>query len=305
MTADYEILVAGSGVAGLSAGLAAANRGRNTIILTGDNLGGNLLSIEKIDFLPNHPDGLPGYELCPMLEEEAAEAGAEFSTSEVLKIEADGGSWRISTNDGDFSARAVILATGTSLRHLGVPGEEEYFGKGVSHCASCDAPLLRDQNVAVVGGGDSALQEAITLASSAAKVTILSNADALSAQDYYRDQIAGLPNIEPRFNCVVEKIVGNNTVSGIRYRDAVGDTQIELAANGVFIYVGLQPNTGFLNGLLSLDDSGHILTDDNMSTEKAGLFAAGTIRAGSAGQAAEAMKEGEAAANAADHYLGR
>lgn len=303
MTDDFDILVVGSGVAGLSAGLTATRLGQSTMILTGDILGGNLLSIEKIDFHPDYPEGVPGYELCPMMEEDAADEGAEFSGSELLKLALEGDIWRASTNDGDFSARSVILATGNTLKELAIPGEENYRGKGVSHCASCDAPLLRDQDVVVIGGGDSALQEALTLAEAAAKVTILTQDDKLSAQEYYQEQVVACANIEFLFNCQAKEIIGDDTVSAVRYIDSSSGSENELAADGVFIYVGLQPNTGFLNGLLSLDPSGRIVTNEKMATDKSGIFAAGTVRAGSVGKAISAIKEGEAAANAAVQFL--
>ena len=154
MSNEYDIVVAGGGIAGLTAGLTAARLGHTTMILTGDQLGGNLLSIEKIDGFPGFPDGVAGFELCPSAQGQAAEAGCEFETTEIQSLEGGPGAWILKTAEGDFSARAVILATGSSLKKLGVAGEAEFEGRGVSHCASCDAPLLRDQAVCVVGGGD-------------------------------------------------------------------------------------------------------------------------------------------------------
>src|SRR5690606_28156718 len=159
-----EIVVAGGGIAGLTAGLTAARLGRKTLILTGDQLGGNLLSIEKIEGFPGFAEGVAGFELCPSTQMQAAEAGCEFETIEIQSLGGGRGAWQIKTSDGDYTAKALILATGASLTTLGVPGEEEFKGRGVSHCASCDAPLLRGAPAVVVGGGDSALQEALTLA---------------------------------------------------------------------------------------------------------------------------------------------
>ena len=152
----FDIAVVGAGIAGLTAGLTAARLGRNTLVLTGDVLGGQLLSIEKVDGYPGFPEGVPGYDLCPMAQEQAADAGAEFAATEADRLEAAGDGWRLATGEGDVVARAVVLATGCSLRELGVAGEERLRGKGVSHCATCDAPLLRNRVTVVVGGGDSA-----------------------------------------------------------------------------------------------------------------------------------------------------
>ena len=179
---NYDVVIAGGGIAGLTAALQCARAGRKTRVLTGPALGGHLLSIERIDGYPGFPDGVPGYDLCPMVQEQAAGAGAEFDAAMVTGIAAHEGRWQVTTAGGDLSARAVVIATGTTTKALGIAGEERLRGKGVSHCASCDAPLMRGRVVAVVGGGDSALQEALTLAQHVAKVILLHRGTALSAQ---------------------------------------------------------------------------------------------------------------------------
>ena len=186
---EHDLVVVGGGVAGLTAGLTAARAGRKTRVLTGAALGGLLVSIEKIDGYPGFPDGVPGYDLGPIIQEQAVAAGAEFAAGEATALHADEGRWRVTTGEGDLSARALVIATGTTLKTLGIPGEEELHGKGVSHCASCDAPLLRNRIVAVVGGGDSALQEALTLAQHASRVIILHRGTAFSAQSAYVRQV--------------------------------------------------------------------------------------------------------------------
>ena len=169
---DFEVAVIGAGIAGLTAGLTAARLGRRTLVLT-DVLGGQLLSIEKVDGYPGFPEGVAGYDLCPMAQEQAADAGAEFTTAQVERLEPTDDGWRLATSEGAVAARAVVLATGCSLKTLGVPGESRLHGKGVSHCATCDGPLLRNRPVAVVGGGDSGLQEALTLAAHASRVVVV------------------------------------------------------------------------------------------------------------------------------------
>jgi thioredoxin reductase (NADPH) len=303
VTEEFEVVVAGGGIGGLTAGLQAARMGRSTLVLGGRAPGGLLLSIERIDGVPGFPEGVAGYELCPMLQEQAADAGADVRMAELNAIEPADDGWSLTTAEGDVHARAVILATGARLKTLGVDGEERLQGRGVSHCASCDAPLMRDRTVGVVGGGDSALQEALTLAESVADVIVLHRGDALSAQAAYRTPALEHPKISVRYGTTVEAILGDDTVAAIRTRDAASGEESELELGGVFIYVGLQPNTELLADRLELDDDARVPTDATMRTELPGLFAAGILRRGSLGQAAISAGEGAAAAKAADRYL--
>jgi thioredoxin reductase (NADPH) len=281
----------------------AVRAGRSTLVLGGRAPGGLLLSIERIDGVPGFPEGIAGYELCPMLQEQAADMGAEVRIAELAGLERDGDGWSLSTTDGDVHARAAILATGARLKALGVDGEERLQGRGVSHCASCDAPLMRDRVVGVVGGGDSALQEALTLAEGVAEVVVLHRGDALTAQATYRDRALEHPKISVRYGTVVEEILGDDTVTGVRTRDVASGATDELELGGVFVYVGLQPNTELLAEHVNLDDDGRVPTDATMRTELPGVLAAGILRRGSLGQAAISAGEGAAAAKAADCYL--
>ena len=303
MADQLDVLVAGGGIAGLSAGLTAARLGHETLILTGHLPGGNLLSIECIEGYPGHPEGIPGYVLCPAAQEQAAAAGATFAMSEFTGLQPAGDGWLVSSSDGDHSARTVILATGTHLRELGVAGEGRLRGKGVSNCASCDAPLLRGRPVAIVGGGDSALQEALTLAGAASRVTILTNGDGLTAQATYRERVAAHPTIEVRRNVRVREILGDQVVTGVRLEDFAGGQVEDLEADGVFIYIGMAPNTAFPEGGPALDATGYLAVDGHLRTGLAGVLAAGTVRAGSAGRAASSAGDGTMAAMAAHDYL--
>jgi thioredoxin reductase (NADPH) len=303
VTEDFDVIVAGGGVAGLTAAMHSARAGRSTLALGGNAPGGLLLSIERIEGVPGFPEGVPGYELCPMLQEQAEEAGAQVRMQELAALEPTDDGWRLTTDDGELQARAVILATGARLKHLGVPGEERLQGRGVSHCASCDAPLLRDRTVGVVGGGDSALQEALTLADQVAEVIVLHRGDALDAQATYRERAEQHAKIAVRYRTVVEEILGDDKVAGVRARDLGTDCAEELELAGVFVYVGLQPNTELLNDRLDLDADQRIPTDATMRTELPGLFAAGYVRRGSLGQATISAGDGASAAKAADRYL--
>jgi len=300
---ELDLVVIGGGVAGLTAGLTAARAGRTTRVLTGESLGGHLVSIERIDGYPGFPDGIPGYDLCPIIQEQAVAAGAEFAASEATALHAETGSWRVTTSQGDLRSRALVMATGTTLKALGIPGEEQLRGKGVSHCASCDAPLLRNRIVGVVGGGDSALQEALTLAQHASRVIILHRGAAFSAQTAYIQQVQQNPKIDVRFGTVVVEAIGNGGLKSVRTRTVAEGKTAEIELAGLFVYVGLAPATTLVNGVLALDASGRIPVNDEMRTDVRGLFAAGTVRARSAGRAASAAGDGATAALSADRYL--
>jgi len=287
----------------MSAGVTSARLGRTTLVLTGDVLGGQLVSIEKIEGFPGFPDGVPGYDLCPMMQEQAVASGAEVMMNSLECIHSQGAQWRVTSDAGDILARSVILATGSTLKKLNIPGEERLSGRGVSHCASCDAPLLRDRIVAVVGGGDSAMQEALTLAGFASKVIIIHRGGALAGQASYRDRVSAHPRIEIRFGTAVSEILGESKVTGVRTRRASDGAVSDLEVAAVFAYVGLQPNTAFLKDWINLDLTERIPADGWMRTGLVGVCAAGNVRCRSPCRAVSAAGDGASAAVAVDRYL--
>ena len=302
MEKEFDVVIAGGGIAGMSAAITSARLGRRTLALTGDVLGGQLLSIDKVEGFPGFPDGIAGYDLCPMMQEQAVASGAEIMMNSLQGLHVQDAEWRVTTDAGDIAARGLILATGSTLKKLDVPGEERLTGKGVSQCASCDAPLLRNRTVAAIGGGDSAMQEALTLAAFASKVIIVQRAGALTGQACYRDRVNAQQNIEIRFNTVVTAILGESTVTGLRTHSASGgNCDLEVAA--VFAYVGLQPNTEFVKNEVTLDPSGRIPTDGFMRTKLPGICAAGTVRSRSPHRAVSAAGDGASAAVTLDRYL--
>ncbi|TYB42471.1 NAD(P)/FAD-dependent oxidoreductase [Actinomadura chibensis] len=304
MSDDFEILVAGGGVAGLTAGLFAARAGRRTGLLLGDDIGGgHLISVGRIEDFPGFPEGVPGYDLCPMIQEQAQDAGVEFVASALKGLAPAGGGWTATTGDGEVRAGAVVVATGSALRELGVPGEARLRGHGVSTCATCDGPLHRGKAVAVVGGGDSALLEALELTNHVERVVLLHRGEGLAGQRTYASRVLEHASIEVRGSTEVEEILGDAVVAGVRVRHTgTGETADE-QVTGVFVYVGLRPRTDVLRGLLPLDGDGRVPTDGAMRTALPGLFAAGDIRSDSAAQAVAAAGDGATAALAAHRHL--
>jgi len=300
---DYDVVIIGSGLAGLTAGLFSARHGLSTMIFESNIPGGHLINIEKIEDFPGFPNGVAGYELCPEVQRQAADHGAAFERAEVESLESEDRFWSVIASEDRYRAKAVIVATGSSLKKLGVPGEEKLTGHGVSHCASCDGPLYDGQIVGVIGGGDSALQEALTLANFAEQVLLFHNSEKFSAQNSYRQRVLANSKIVARYRTAIEEILGDDVVTGVRVRDLHlrEVSQVDLA--GLFIYVGLQPNTEFLQSVVKLNDSGHVPTDASMKTALEGLYAVGDIRQNSASQAITSAGDGATAAIAAYHYI--
>jgi thioredoxin reductase (NADPH) len=300
---DYDVIVVGSGLAGLTAGLFAARYGLSTLVLESNIPGGHLISIEKIEDFPGFADGIAGFDLCPTVQRQAADQGAEFQRAEVTRLETQDRFWSVVTDEDRHRARAVIVATGSKLKNLDIPGEEKLMGRGVSHCASCDGPLYNGQTVGVVGGGDSALQEALALANFADQVLLFHDGEKFSAQQTYQQRVMGNRKILPRYRTTVDEILGDDAVSGVRLRDLASGESSKVDLAGLFIYVGLQPNTELLKDLVPLSDTGHVLTDNRMKTARDGLYAAGDIRQDSASQAITSAGDGATAAMAAGRYI--
>ena len=303
MPVDYEIAVAGGGPAGLTAALFAARHGRSTVLLDSVGVGGAILNTERVEDFPGFPEGVPGFELAPRMQEQVMDAGGAFAMSEVRRLEPRGDDWSLVTDDGDIGAAAVIVATGSRFRKLGVPREEEFEGRGLSTCASCDGPLYRERLVAVCGDGDSALLETLELVGHGVRVVLLHPGEALAGQETYRRRVQDSAQVELRHRTILEEILGDGEVEGIRVRDVGTGGSSTLPVAAVFANVGRVPNTSMLEAVVALDEHGHVRTDIWMRTERAGLFAAGDVRADAAGQAISAAGDGATAAVAAHRYL--
>jgi thioredoxin reductase (NADPH) len=300
---DFDLVIVGAGVAGLTAAMVAGRYGLKVAVVEQLGAGGQIINAERIENFPGFPEGLGGHELGPLLHEQAEAAGAEFVLDTVHGLEVSGERRIIRCASEDLTARAAIIAAGSALRSLGIPGEEKLLGRGVSHCASCDGAFFAGDHVCVVGGGDSALDEALVLAEHAARVTVIHRGESLDAQQALQSKAAAASKIAIVLHTIVEEIVGEDAVSAVRLRDvATGTTRLQ-EVRGVFIYVGLEPNTAFLREALALDAAGHIETDINMRTSLAGVFAAGDIRRNSVAQLAAAAGDGATAAIGAVRYL--
>lgn len=303
MAADYDLLIVGAGLAGLTAGLYGARYGLRTVVVEHMVSGGQVLNVEKIENFPGFPQGIAGFDLGPLVQEQAEAAGAEFMMDTAVGLEVEGDRRIVRCEGRELAGRSVIIAAGSSFRSLGIPGETEFVGRGVSHCASCDAPFFVGKEVCVVGGGDSALDEAAVLAAQVGQVTIVHRGGAFSAQQVALNRLVGFSNVKTLFNTEVVEIAGEGTVSSVRLRGNGSDSTIDV--NGVFIFVGLEPNSAFVRGVLEVDPAGHIMVDRHLGTSIPGVFAAGDIRAASSRQLVAAAGDGASAAVAAARYLSR
>jgi thioredoxin reductase (NADPH) len=301
MTAAYDLVVVGAGLAGLTAGLYGARYGLKTGIVEQMAPGGQVLNVEKIETFPGFPQGISGFDLGPMAQEQAEAAGAEFVMGTAQALERDGDELVVRCEGDELRTRTLIAAMGSSLRSLGIPGETEYLGRGVSHCASCDAPFFVGKDVCVVGGGDSAVDEAAVLADTVGQVLVVHRGTGFSAQRSGLRHLESKSNVQMLFETEVVEIRGPDTVTSVVLKQA-GVTRVQ-SVSGIFIFVGLEPNTSMLRGVVDLDPAGHVVTDLWLRSSVPGVFAAGDIRQHAAGQLVAAAGDGATAAVAAYRYL--
>jgi len=299
----YQLIIIGGGPAGLSAGLYASRSKLDTLLIEKAGLGGQILNAEMVENYPGFPQGISGSELGALIAQQATKYGLPTAFAEVQGIEIRGAEKIVGTSEGKYRAKAVIIAGGSEYSKLGVPGEEEFTGRGVSYCAMCDGAFFRDQVVAVVGGGNAALNDALFLTRFATKVIVIHRRDQLRATKILQERAFANPRVEFLWDTVVESITGDKLVRGIRLRNVKTGKGSSLEVSGIFVAVGLRPNTGYLKGLLKLDEGGFIPVNNQMETEVPGVFAAGDIRAGSIRQVVSAAGDGATAAIAAERFL--
>lgn len=295
----FDLIVIGTGIAGLAAAKVAAQKGLRTVTAEQLLFGGLVVNINELD---GEIEG-SGTDYASNLMMETSDLGVESLNETVSGISKSGDTITVTTDGGTHSARAVIIASGARLKRLGVPGEAEFEHRGVSQCADCDGPMYQGEDVVVVGGGDSALQEALVLAHFCKRVHLVHRGGKFSARQSYIDAVAAQPVIETHWNTVVEAIEGDDMVRKVRLNS--GGTSSELATSGFFAYVGLQPNAEFVPVDIARDADGRLTTNDSLQTSLDGVFAAGVVRAGCGGNLIDAQNDGEKAGAAAAKFLGK
>ena len=303
MAGAYDVLIVGGGWAGMTAGMYSARYGLATGIIERMMGGAQIINAERIENFPGFPEGISGAELAPALMEQAMNAGVEFIMDEAAQVTRDGDYKQVSGDAGSYRARAVIIATGSRLRPAGIPGEEKFQGRGVSHCATCDGPLSMGQTVGVIGGGDSAADEALTLTEYAGRVLLFHRRNQLRAQQALQDRLSEHPKIEIVRDTVITEIIGDNAVTGVRTHNLATNRDSEVDLHSLFLYVGLEPNSELVRELIEPDNAGHIPVNLSMETGEPGLYAAGDVRQRSAAQLVASAGDGATAAIAAYNYL--
>jgi len=301
---DTDILVLGGGPAGLTAGM-YASRARIPVLLVERGLpGGQVAATETIDNYPGFQDPILGADLAQRMEAQARKFGLEIRQADVRSISAGKDSFTATTDSGEvYTGRALIIATGASPEKLGIPGEYELAGRGVSYCAVCDGPFFRGLEVAVIGGGDSAVEEAVYLARFASKVHIIHRRDQLRAVREIQEKAFAEPKVQIHWSTVPVSVAGDREVTGLRIRSLRDGSEEELPVGGVFFYVGLTPNNEAFRDLVETDSAGFIITDVKMACSRPGVFAAGDIRAKALRQISTAVGDGAVAAYHAQKFL--
>jgi len=300
---DFDLVIIGGGPAGLTAGLYAARARLKTLLLEGNLPGGQVLITDWVENYPGYPDGVTGIDLVLGMTDQAKRFGLEMETLKVESIGQDGPAKVVTAGERTIRAWAVIIATGASPKKLGVPGEDQFFGKGISSCATCDAPFYRDRVVAAVGGGDTAVQESIFLTKFASKVYLIHRRDKFRAEKILQERALASERIEVIWDTVVTGVSGLTHVENIHILNVKTGEGRTLRADAFFVWIGILPNADFLGDDIHRDDFGFILADSHMATSVPGIFAAGDVRATPLRQIATAVGDGAIAAYSAEHYI--
>jgi len=302
-----RVIIVGSGPAGLAAAVYVGRAQLNPLIITGTRLGGQISLTHEVENYPGfyNPQGAPtGPELVEVLQKQAEHFGARFAYEEVVEVDfRNGPPFTVKTHAQTYTADAVLVTSGASPKHLEVPGESDYVGRGVSYCGTCDGFFFRGKEVVVVGGGDSAMEESIFLTKFATKVTIVHRRDAFRAGPVLQKRVFANQKINVLWDTVVETIEGNGVVSCVQLRNLKTGERVELPTDGVFIFVGHYPNSKFLEGQLAMDEHGYVITDEFMRTSAAGVYAAGEIQDPHYRQIATSVGQGVAAAMQLERWL--
>lgn len=299
----YDVIIIGGGPAGMSAAIYSSRARLKTLIIEKAGCGGQIAITDHLENYPGFETGINGFELAVKMQTQATTFGSEITYGEVLSVEVEGNIKKVVLQDKVFETKTIIIASGAAFKKLNVPGEEEFIGKGVSYCATCDGPFFRNKEIAVVGGGDSALQEALYLTKFASKVNLIHRRNEFRAAKILQEKVLANEKIIVILDSVVEEICGTQMLDSLKVKNVKTGSVINLAVNGVFLFVGWQPNTKFLeNSKINLD-SGYIVTDENMRTNIDGVFACGDVRKKQLRQVVTAASDGAISAISAQHYI--
>jgi thioredoxin reductase (NADPH) len=298
----YDVVIIGGGPAGLTAGLYTSRAGLKSLLIERGIFGGQIVNASQVDNYPGFPEGISGFELASLMHDQAIKYGLETINTAVIGVK-PGENCSIITDEGKVEAQAVIIAAGSQYRKLGVPGEDKFVGRGVSYCATCDGFLFRDLDVAVIGGGDTAVTDALELSEHASKVYIIHRRDQLRASQVLQQKALSRPKIEPVWNTVAQEIIGDNKVTELSVRNVKTGGIKKLQVSGVFVAIGFEPNSQLFADVIELDETGLIRTNEVMATSVPGIFAVGDIRSSSPRQVAAAVGDGATAALSAFKYI--
>jgi thioredoxin reductase (NADPH) len=303
----HDLVIIGSGPAGLTAALYAGRYRLNTLVLEKMGVGGQIILSPTIENYPGFPGGISTVELTDRFHKQIQELGINVEMSEVLAIykasESENPVYKVVTKEKSYDTKSIIIATGSQPKKLGVPGEDKLIGRGISYCATCDAPFFRNKDIVVIGAGDRAIEEAIFLSSYAKKVTVIHRRNELRASEILQEKARSNPKIEFILESVVEEILGKDRVSAVRIKNVNTGSVFDLECQGAFVFTGIRPNTDFVKDILKIDDLGFIITDDNLKTSLDGVFACGDCRRKTLYQVVTACADGAIAAASVHNYL--
>lgn len=302
---EYDVIMVGAGPSSLAAAVYTTREDISTLLIEKGVIGGLAAITDVIDNYPGFSEGVAGLELAQELQKQAERFGALIELGEVREIKDEGDHKLITTESATYKAKAVLIATGSDYKKLGITGEEEFYGRGVHYCATCDGAFYRDKTLVVVGGGNSAAQESLFLTKFSKDIHMLVRSDKMRASDVLQDRIKKDPHITIHYNTTTDEIVGeDNKVVKVIGTDKESNEKVEFKTDGVFVFIGLTPNTGFLQGSgIELDEIGFIKTNEHLMTSVSGIFAAGDVRSGATMQIASAVGEGATAALKIREYL--
>ena len=300
----YDVIIIGGGPSGMTSAIYSSRARLKTLLIEKAGCGGQIAITDNIENYPGFEQGINGFELATKMQTQATNFGTEFVYGEAVSFQLNDKIKKIVLLDNkEYLAKTIIISSGASFKKLGIKGEQDFIGKGVSYCATCDAPFFRNKEIVVIGGGDSALQEALYLTKFAVKVNLIHRRNEFRAAKILQEKVFKEQKINVIFDSVVEEISGKDVLEQVTLKNIKTNTISQLSVNGVFIFIGWTPNTNFLNNQLKLNKQGYIITDDKMNTSIEGVFACGDVREKTLRQVVTAAGDGAIAANSAQHYL--